>query len=131
MKKMAAFLVSISCAGVAHAQDSFDARVLHAKSVEESPDGKTYQTVLRKEIGDYTATVMQQCFREGTKADTPIFTLVGDVLPNRSISNVELRPRTKMSQCFVDGFQKAPFPQPPASFGKNGIPIEIDMKITP
>jgi hypothetical protein len=117
--------------GVAIAGHSFSERVHRAKLVEESPDGKAYQQVLWTQIGDYTAAVMQQCFKKGAKADTSFFALVGDVLPNRSLSGVEVKPKTNMSQCFADGFSRASFPQPSASFGEDGIPIEIDMKIKP
>ena len=116
---------------VASAGEAFEERVQRAKVVEESPEGKEYQQVLWKQIGDYTTTVMQQCFPKGIKADPDFFTLVGDVMPNRSLSNVELRPSTKMSECFAEGFGHAPFPKPPASFGEKGIPIEIEIKITP
>ncbi len=117
---------------VAFAEDeSFSARVQQAKLAEASPDGAAYQKILWKQIGDYTASVMQQCFPKGVKTDTNAFTLVGDVGHDSKLHKVEVRPATPMSRCFANSFAAAPFPQPSEAFDANGVPLEIDMKIKP
>ncbi|MEO7148710.1 MAG: hypothetical protein ABIY40_02035 [Rhodanobacteraceae bacterium] len=131
VRRLSVLIVSLFCANIVFAKSQFEARVQRAKAIEESPHGKMYEGVLWKQIGSYTATVMHQCFPVGTTPDAPFFTLVGDVLPDSSLANVEVRPKTKMSECFADGFGRASFPKPPESFGKAGVPIEIDMKIKP
>lgn len=113
------------------AEDLFGQRVQRAKLVEESTEGMNYQKQLWDQVGNYTANVMQQCFPKNTKADTDSFTLVADVLHNCHLDQVEVKPKTKMSQCFADGFSRGAFPKPPESFSEDGMPIEIDFKITP
>lgn len=129
MKKIFVFLAFIFATGAVIAADTFAARMNRAKIVEDSPSGKAFQTVLWPQVGSYTATVMQQCFPKGATPDTKAFTVVADILPNRTLSHAEVRPKTKMSTCFVSGFERAPFPTPPESFGERGIPIEIDMAV--
>jgi len=114
-----------------YAQDSFGRRVRDAKLIESSLAGAEYQKTFWKQVGSYAATVMQKCFKKGTQPDVKFFTLVADVLPNSSLDHIEVRPDTKMSQCFVEGFSRGSFPQPPGIFGEKGMPIEIDMTITP
>jgi len=131
MKPSIIILASL-LAFVAFAEDeSFDARVQRAKLAEASPDGAAYQEILWKQVGDYTASVMQQCFPKGAKTDTNAFTLVGDVGYDSKLHKVEVRPVTPMSLCFANSFAAAPFPQPSKTFDAKGVPLEIDMKIKP
>ncbi|WP_329743342.1 peptidase C13 [Dyella sp. A6] len=123
------FLILTTTSAVA--ADSFSARVQNAKRIENSAVGKAYQTTLWDHIGHYGATVMTACFNNFSSSGTKPFTVVANILPNRTLSQVEVRPETKIAQCFINGFKHAPFPAPPASFGKSGIPIEIDMSIEP
>jgi|SRR5690242_2464829 hypothetical protein len=129
MRKILVFVVLILATSAVLAADTFATRVHRAKAVEDSPSGKAFQAVLWPKVGNYTATVMTQCFPKGTKPDTAAFTVVADILPDGTLSHTEVRPRTKMSTCFVNGFESAPFPKPQESFGKRGIPIEIDMTV--
>jgi hypothetical protein len=129
MKTTLAFFVLILVTSAAMAADSFANRVHAAKAVEVSSNGEVFQTQLWQQVGSYTATVMQQCFPNGTTPDVTTFTMVADILPSRALSNVEVRPKTKMSTCFVSGFEHALFPKPPESFGIHGMPIEIDMTV--
>jgi hypothetical protein len=58
--KRALLTVVIAIAGVANAAGNpFGERAQRAKLVEESPDGKAYQQLLWKQIGDHTAAIMQ------------------------------------------------------------------------
>lgn len=118
-------------ATVAGAGDPFNTRVQLAKSIENSADGQSFQKIFWDSAGDYTASVMQQCFPKSTKPDTSAFTLVANLIPRGALANVEVRPQTKQSLCFARGFRKASFPEPPENFGNEGMPLVIEMKITP
>jgi hypothetical protein len=123
------FLLLVTAA--VDAADSFSARAQRAKAIEESAEGQSFQKVLWGQAGDHSAKAMQHCFPKGVTADTNSFTLVANLIPGRTLANVEVRPRTKMAQCFADGFSKAPFPEPPQGFGSEGLPLVIEMKIKP
>ena len=131
MKAKYTLLVLVLATSTALAADAFSARVHRAKVIEDLPSGKAYQAVLWQYVGRYTATVMTQCFPEGTRPDTTSFTMVANVLPDHTLSRIEVRPETKMSKCFLNGFKDAPFPVPPKEFGQRGMPIEIDMTVKP
>lgn len=131
MKTIPVFIALLLATSAAVAADSFSARVHRAKLVEDSPSGKAYESVLWPQVGRYMATVMRRCFPTGTKPDTATFTMVADILPDRTLADADVRPRTRMSECFVNGFAHASFPELPKSFGERGIPIEIDMRVTP
>jgi len=130
MKTLSLVLILVVSSG-ALAGDSFGDRVKRAKLVEASADGRAYQQLMWEEVGEHTATVMQQCFPKGTKADTASFVLVANVLPSHALAGVEVQPETRMSRCFADAFSRASFPQPPPSFSEDGIPIVIEIRITP
>ena len=74
---------------------------------------------------------MGECFPKDVKADTVFFVIIGDVLQNSGLLNVEVKPQTKMSECFAERLSRLTFPKPPDSFGEKGVPIVFDMKITP
>lgn len=74
---------------------------------------------------------MAQCFPPGLKVDTEHFTLVADILVNGTAARVQVRPDTKMAACFGKLFQVAPFPALPVYAGADGLPIFINIKITP
>lgn len=114
----------------AHAR-TFEQRVHLAKQMEDTPDGKAYQSVLWKQVGDDTTKAMQRCFPKGTPFDTNAFTLVGDVGADGHLHAVEVRPATAMSRCFASAFSLASFPKIPDAFLKAGLPLEIDMKASP
>jgi hypothetical protein len=127
----APFLTLLLLSHIALADDQFSARVEKAKAVKATPEGQRYEKALEEQVGVFASSIVQRCFPRDSKADTASFTLVGNVLPNRTLSRMEIRPVTKMSECFASGFVNSPFPQPPDSFGADGIPIEINMQITP
>jgi hypothetical protein len=126
-----ALLFSLLVTTAVDAADSFSARVQRAKAIEDSAEGQSFQKVLWGQAGDHTAQTMRHCFPKGVKADTSSFTLVANLVPGRRLANLEVRPETQMSRCFADGFSKAPFPEPPESFGSEGLPLIIEMKIKP
>ena len=113
----------------APASDDFDQRVATAKALEDTPQGQAYDLVLYGAIGEQIQKTMVRCFPPDRKADTKRFTLVADILSNGSATRVDVRPQTKMSACFLEGFTAAPFPKLP-DYAKDGVlPIFIDMKI--
>ena len=126
-----AFAFLLFIAVPASAADSFEARVQRAKTIEASLQGQAFQKVFWDHVGDYTAKAMQRCFPKDVKPDTEFFTLVADLTPGRALSMIEIQPATRMSQCFAQGFANAPFPEPPQSFGNEGLPLVIEMKIKP
>ncbi|GLQ98229.1 hypothetical protein [Dyella mobilis] len=113
------------------AKDSFDQRVSTASKLEETPQGQAYDKVLYGAIGNDVQKAMVLCFPKGTKADTGRFTLVATLLSNGSASDIEVRPATKMAKCFAAKFAAAPFPALPAYASEDGLPIFMDMQITP
>jgi hypothetical protein len=129
--RLLAALCFLLATGPAAARDAFDARVQRAKSIERSPDGKAYQQILWRQVGRYGTTVMQQCLPKGVKPDVDFFILVGDVMPDHSLSRIEVRPLTKLSMCFAEGIGSGEFPSPPDRFGASGMPIEMDMRMRP
>ena len=129
--KIKTFILLFFITTLVQAADSFDARVQSAKDIEDSTEGRSFQKVLWGKAGDYTAKVMQRCFPKNEKTDTGSFTLVANLIPGGTLTKVEIQPVTKMAQCFAEGFSKAPFPEPPHSFGNEGMPLVIAMKIEP
>lgn len=125
---LVAFLVLASAS--VWAADSFEQRAEIAKRLEDTEQGQAYEKVLVGATGNYVANAMDQCFPQGLKADTDRFVVVADLQASRTLTRVELRPHTKMAQCFVEKFVKAPFPDLPSYAGLNGLPIVFDMKIT-
>jgi hypothetical protein len=124
--------VSLLCIGEVQAQSpEFTQRVQHARTVLGSPEGDAYYKMFLSQLGNFVGGLMQRCFPRGTPADTPDFILVADVLPGEQLAKIDVQPRTKMTQCFAQGFSRASPPQPPASFGQEGVPVWIPMKITP
>jgi hypothetical protein len=109
----------------------FGARVQRAKLVEESPDGALYQKELWARVGNHAAAAMQSCFPRNVKADTTAFTLVGDVNRECHLDNVVVQPSTPMSRCFASAFSAAQFPELPEAFQDHGVPLVIEMKVTP
>lgn len=112
------------------ASDSFEQRAEIAKKLEGTDQGQAYEKILMEATGDYVANAMHQCFPQDVKADTDRFVIVADLRASRTLTRVELRPHTKMAQCFLEKFIKAPFPNPPSYAGRNGLPIVFDMEIT-
>lgn len=127
MKSILAIFLVIASANV-FAADPFEQRAEIAKKLEDTDQGQAYEKVLIGATGDYVANAMHQCFPKGVAADTRHFVIVADLLANRSLTRIEFRPQTKMTQCFVEKFAKAPFPDPPNYAGPNGLPIVFNMK---
>jgi hypothetical protein len=65
--------ICLTCFESDCAADDFSMRVVRAKSIENSSAGQAYQQGMWAQIGDATANFMQQCFPQGTKADTDAF----------------------------------------------------------
>lgn len=131
MKAISAFVLALIPLLAVAGPDDFGVRVQRAKLVEASSEGATYQKKLWSSIGNQTAAAMQECFPREAKADTDVFTLVGDVNDQCQLKNIELRPSTPMSRCFAERFTSLPFPKPPESMSERGVPLVIEMKIKP
>jgi hypothetical protein len=110
---------------------SFDERVALAKKFEDSDQGQKFQQLLFQHIGDYTAKAMRGCFPAGVKADTQRFVLVANLRADRSLIQVESRPDRPMTRCFQAKFVLAPFPPPPKTADRGGLPIVLEIKIVP
>lgn len=123
-------VVSLAMLAVA-GQCDFGSRVQHAKLIEAWSEGEAYQKQLWASAGSQAASAMQACFPRGVKADTESFTLVGDVNNQRHLQNVEIRPSTLMSRCFAKRFSSLQFPKPSESMHESGMPLVVEMKITP
>jgi hypothetical protein len=119
------------CGHALAAGETFEERLERAKQVEESTYGKDYIHAMWKAVDAQTSAAMHDCFRKGTTPDTSAFVLVANVLADRTLSGVEARPPTPMTQCFVERFVHADFPQPPEIFGDTGIPIVLEVSIHP
>lgn len=128
MKSILAIFLAMASANALSA-DSFEQRAEAAKKLEDTDQGQAYEKLLIGATGDYVANAMHQCVPKGVTADTDHFVIVADLQANRSLARVEFRPQTKMTQCFVEKFAKAPFPDPPSYAGLNGLPIVLDMKV--
>jgi len=131
MVKTILFAVLMLVSATAAAAESFDQRVAIAKSLEDTPQGQAYDQILFGAIGEYIQKAMQKCFPRETKADTVRFTLVADILANKTAARVEVQPNTKMAACFRDKFVSAPFPALPAYAKEGTLPIFMDVKIEP
>jgi hypothetical protein len=84
-----------------------------------------------KVLGNDIGRLMQQCFPRGIPADARIFILIGNVLPSRTLTDVEVQPSTRMTRCFEDGFGHLSLPPLPANIGQKGLALFIPMKISP
>jgi hypothetical protein len=74
-----------------------------------SAESTAYRPTVLGRLGNEIGRIMQQCFPRGTPADTARFMLIGNVLPNRTLADVEIQPRTKMTQCFEERFARLSF----------------------
>ena len=108
----------------------FDARVAEAKSATATTEGQRYD----KKLGHSIGSAMQACVPSGSTAEANLgkFTLVGYVATSGIVSSVEVRPNTKVSECFASKFRQLELPTPPASLAlKSGVPIIVEMSVAP
>ena len=109
---------------------AFADRVAQAKAYEESEELRSFFSGYWRQIEAHSNTALEQCFPLD-KVKYEHATLVADLLPDRSLSNIQVRPNDQMTQCFATHFAAAPFPPPPQSLGPSGLPIRAEIALQP
>lgn len=116
-------------AASATAGDSFGDRVSQAKAFEHSTAGQIYQQKLWTAIGQDTASLMKSCFPSDSDPDTRSFTFVANVLLDGSLSDIAVKPRTRMTECFSSGFSSFSLPAPADATRATKLPLVIQMGV--
>ena len=111
-------------------QPTFAERVERAKAHEESAALKDYFEDYWRRIELHSNSALEQCFPLD-KVRYKHATLVADLMPNRRLSNIQLNPDDRMTQCFATKFAASPFPAPPPSFGPGGLPVRAEVALHP
>jgi hypothetical protein len=126
VKKIALLLlVSVSAYGA-----QFDERMYAGKAALSSPDGQKYEA----SWGQVMGTVIHACVPPGSISPTNLgkFTFVANVASSGLVSDVEVRPVTKVSRCFAQKFSGSRLPPPPLADKKDSsFPIADEMVIAP
>ena len=110
---------------VAALADDFTARLAESKAVEASAEGTAFARILEPFYG----AAIRECIPPGSTDATNLgsFAFVGTLSGAGKLSNVEVRPKTRVSQCFASQLGRSQLPKPP----KSPYPVHVEMRITP
>jgi hypothetical protein len=111
----AAIVVLTLCADPAQTHSTFADRQWQSEIASRSEEGRSYQEKIRPLL----PWSQVQC-----AMDAYGFSLVGDILPSGVVTNVDVEPRTKQSECYANAFRHIHhLPPPPVVFGSAGFPF--------
>jgi len=117
----ATIVVLALCAGSAQMQRTFADRQWQAEVAFRSDAGRQYG----EKIGHLMGLANGQC---AGLMSSEGFSLVGVVLKKGVLTNIEVQPNNKESECYANAFRHAPrFPRPPVSFGNAGFPFAFTV----
>ena len=122
-------IVGVFISGVSAAA-SFEERLALADEISETVAGTKYENHLEP----YIHRAIASCIPPGSTDEDNLgnFTLVADVQPEGVVTSLEVKPKTKVSNCFSINFASQNIPAPPESLLKNNLmPIAIEMNIVP
>jgi hypothetical protein len=114
---------------LAVAGSGFETRVQAAKALEQTADGKTWQSALWDRVGNPATDALKDCIASNAPADRSPFTLVANVGKDGRSSNVDVRPATPVARCFTGQFAAWTLPVPPKAPAP--YPVEIDVTMDP
>lgn len=109
-------------------QMTFDDRVAQAKAYEDSAVLKLYFENYWRKIESHANAALEHCFPLD-KVHYNRATLVADLLPNRTLSNIQVKPNDQMTRCFAKDFSGSPFPALPPSFSGEALPIRAEIAL--
>jgi len=123
--KRTIILALVAATATSARADRFDERVVNAKGASASKVGKTYEASLYPFFGK----AMTACIPP--KAESPSnlgrFELIGSISGEGHLIDAQVRPRTRISECFQGKLSLYPLPSPPTP----GHPIYVEMDVVP
>lgn len=115
--------------GIALASN-FSERESAGKSVLATPEGGKYE----ESWGPILKNVMQACIPPSPTSPSNLgeFTFVADISPYGQVSNVEVKPQTKLSLCFAKKFSGQKLPPPPHEIVSSAaLTVADEIKVAP
>lgn len=108
------------------AEDHFLDRVVEAKKVERSPDGRAYLMRFMPAVNHKLEIAIDKCFPDTAAGTKYEFEIVADIDSNGRISNVETLPSTDSEKCYAKSIVGIEGPAP--GTGKH-VPIYISTTL--
>jgi hypothetical protein len=100
MKNLASLLL-VLIASIAHGGESFEERAQRANELEKTAEGKAYQDAMWPLVGPVLADVSSQCVPDDPALEGQAFTLVVTISADGSPRNIEVKPKTKATNCIA------------------------------
>ena len=107
----------------------FSSRLRAGQMALSTPSGKSYE----HSWGEVMRASLTSCVPIGTRSTATLgtFTFVANVSSSGSVSDVEVRPVTAVSQCFAKYFGGAQLPAPPGIKHVGYLPVADSVDVTP
>ena len=121
--------VLASQTGEGSPDDIFEGRVLRAKALEGTVDGRDYVGKLVKQPENILEVAFNACQAART-AGIPIeFTAVMTAGADGKLTDVAVRPKNAWSSCFAKQLEAHKVPAPPAGVGEGGYPLFYELRM--